>query len=105
MRIALLLLLVACGKSERPKVPSACITLTTCEEYQTDKKSYLEGRKNECKTANGTWAELPCPAEAMAGGCREQQKEWTRTRYYKVVDEKVKAECGAYGTWVDPPKH
>ncbi|HET9485047.1 MAG TPA: hypothetical protein VFO79_13895 [Xanthomonadales bacterium] len=103
MRIALVALLLIACKSE-PRTPrGSCQTAATCEDYQGDGK-FVDGQRAACKGV-GTWSDAACPTANLLGSCRETHG-WTRTRHHYVgtsqVIDKIKVECGAYGTWVEP---
>ena len=97
MRFALLLLLVGC-KGEPNHVGSCQAMPTACEEYVSKDAKYIERQRPGCTSR---WSPYACPTENRVGACVEEQKGWRRTKvYYQPVDDKTKAECGAYGTWV-----
>lgn len=111
MKIVLLLLLVAaCSKKEKaagPVVGSCQSSPALCEQYEGDAK-YVGRQKDACGKGS-TWTDAPCATANVIGSCRESHG-WTRTRHhYRGIEgqanpavEKAKAECGAYGTWVEP---
>ncbi len=105
--IAIVLALAACkGKSETV-TRASCQASASCEDYDSKTASYIDGRKKECASVKGTWATAACPTENLLGSCKETTATWTRTRNYYVGGgadiAKTKAECGAYGTWIEPP--
>lgn len=107
-RVALLLVLVACTSS-KPAAPvrGSCQSApSVCEEYESTDAKYIARQKAGCQ---GTWQAAACAPANILGSCREEHG-WIRTRhYYRGVEgqanpavEKAKAECGAYGTWLEP---
>ena len=103
MRIALLLvLLFGCKKADDKLLAGSCKSSpAVCEDYTSTDAKYIGRQRDACKGV-GTWTDAACPTEGVVASCREEHG-WTRTRrYYTPVDEKVKAECAAYGTWLSP---
>ena len=107
---ALVLMLVACSKSSKTDAPvlrgSCQSSPAICEDYESTDAKYLARQKAGC---TATWTDAACAPANLAGSCRETHG-WVRTRhYYRGVEgqanpavDKAKAECGAYGTWVEP---
>jgi len=113
MRILLLLAVVAAcnkGKSEPAATKASCHTSASqsCEEYESTGKAYLDSRSKDCKQIAGVWSTTACPTAGLLGSCRETTPNWTRTRHYyagaSIELEKTKAECGAFGKWIEPAK-
>lgn len=113
MKLALALaLLVACSKSKpaAETLGSCQSSPAVCEEYESTDAKYLARQRDACKGV-GTWTDARCPVAGIAGSCREAHG-WIRTRhYYRGIEgqpnpavDKAKAECSAYGTWVEPSR-
>jgi hypothetical protein len=106
MRIVLLLALVASCKSEPATAHrgSCQSSPTQCEDYESKDKKFVAGQKAACKGV-GTWSDAPCPTANLLGSCRESHG-WSRTRHHyagsPLAIDRVKVECGAYGTWIEP---
>jgi hypothetical protein len=111
MRILALVLLVACSQSKPAAVirGSCQSSPSVCEDYESTDAKYIARQRSAC--TGGTWTDTACPPANLAGSCRESHG-WTRTRhYYRGVEgqpnpaaERAKAECSAYGTWVEPTR-
>lgn len=105
LALALVLALAACKQTAGAPTHASCATPTTkqCEDYQGD-AAFLASRKKDCTA--GTWATTACPTTNVLGSCREQHAAWTRTRHYypgaAVELPRTKAECGGFGTWLEP---
>jgi hypothetical protein len=110
LAVLLALALAACSK-DKPAAPtrgSCQSSPAVCEDYESTDAKYVARQRDACKGV-GTWTDAPCAPGALIGSCREEHG-WTRTRrYYRSIEgavdpavEKAKAECGAYGTWVEP---
>ena len=107
---ALVLLLVACSKDKPAAVSRASCQSSpaVCEDYESTDAKYIERQRAACKGV-GTWSDAPCATANVVGSCREEHG-WIRTRrFYRGIEgqanpavAKAKAECGAYGTWVEP---
>lgn len=97
-------LLGAC-KAKPEIIRASCDVAATrsCEDYESQTKIFIEGRIDDCKQVKGTWSTSACPTAELAGACTEITKKWTRVRRYyagfATPLERLKAECGAYGTW------
>ena len=109
MKLALLLLLVACSKDKPAVTVGSCqASPAICEEYDSTDPKFLARQRDGC-TKPAVWRDAACPKGNVIGSCREKH-QWTRTRhFYRGIEgqpnpaaETAKNECGAYGTWVEP---
>ncbi|MDQ3367046.1 MAG: hypothetical protein M3680_16605 [Myxococcota bacterium] len=123
----LLPLIVAVGcKDAAPTVTRTSCEVPvaqTCEDYASQTPVFTKSRREECDEVKGTWRTAACPTASLAGSCTEVTKKWTRIRrYYQAAPpadpgpgsaaatsgagagtqsalERLRVECGAYGTW------
>ncbi len=123
-----LIVIVGCKDAAPTITRTSCevATTQTCEDYESQTPVFTKSRREECDEVKGTWRTAACPTAALAGSCAEVTKKWTRIRrYYQVAApaassapgpgspaavtgaaagtqpalERLKVECGAYGTW------